>query len=139
MPEPSVEWVPGSSRFERGFLLVFRFGLVLAACEVAALILSGFGLIPIPFSFSMALLPFVVLLPPAFLILQRRRGFYGVGISPAGISIKVPLGTRTFVWSELIWYGDSMQVEGRSAWRGPPLLSLTPAQFQRIQRAYYGS
>jgi hypothetical protein len=66
-----------------------------------------------------------------------RPGFFGIGVSPMGLSVRYPLRTRTFPWSELVWYDDRMRVEGRSGWRGPSLMALTPAQYQRVQRWFH--
>jgi hypothetical protein len=138
VPPPDIEWVPGI-RWIRLTVLAFNWtALVVTVGFLAALVLTNLGWIHEPVLLGVAstvglfaVLIFVLIL----LSFSRiRPGFFDIGVSPIGLSVRYPLRTRTFPWSELVWYNDRMRVEGISGWRGPSLMALTPVQYQRIQR-----
>ncbi len=141
MSDPDVEWVPGNPFRERLLWSLSWCGL---AYVVGASVTLGLAMNH-DLTLSPALVGWFIAgtigVCGALLLMnylpRSRPGFLAIGISREGLSIRYPLLTRTFPWSDLIWYSDRMRVEGRSGWAGPSLLSLTTTQFQRIQRVVY--
>jgi hypothetical protein len=141
MSPSDVEWLPGNPRREWTLLVVnyAMFGYAIASFVVVGLALRG--VISLPSLAVVGLALGIFGLAVALLVVmwlgRSRPGFHRLGISREGLLIRYPLQTRTFPWAELVWYPDRMRVEGRSGWSGPPLMALTAAQFQRIQRMFY--
>jgi hypothetical protein len=143
VPDRSIEWVLGVRSRRWAFTAYSWFTLVLTSGFVLTILLSSFVLIHetvvLGLGFLFAAVGVLAIQFIVLILVRRSPGFFDIGVSPRGLSIRFPLRTQTFPWSDLVWYTDRMSVQGRSGWRGPPLVALTPAQFQRIQRWFHPS
>jgi hypothetical protein len=141
VPPPYIDWVPGIRWIRLTVLALNWTALVVAAGFSAALVLSNLGLIHEPALVGVAstvgLFAVLIFVLTMLSFSRIRPGFFDIGVSRMGLSVRYPLRTRTFPWSELVWYNDRMRVEGRSGWRGLSLMALTPAQYQRVQRWFH--
>lgn len=117
-------------------------GIALSVGYAGMFTLSNLGWVHLPppvwIASTVAVFAELMIQVPWLLLSSRRPGFFDIGVSARGLSIRFPLRARTFPWSDLVWYNDRMRVEGKSGWRGPSLVALTPAQFRRVQRWFFG-
>jgi hypothetical protein len=141
MSKSGIEWISSPTDQERTIRIAFRLVFAILVVFLGAMMLSFQGSISVPpllglgFSFGM------VGVAAALLVLLRlsrvRPGIFELGVSRDGLSVRYLLGTRTYAWSELWWSSNGLHVEGRSWLGGPGLLTLSPTQLERIQRAVY--
>jgi hypothetical protein len=139
MSRSGIEWIPSPTGQERTIRIAFRLVFALLGVFLGAMMLSFQGTISVPplsvlgFTFGMVGVAATLL---ALTRLSRvRPGIFELGVSRDGLTVRYPLGTQTYGWSELWWSNDGLHVEGRSWLGGPGLLTLSPTQLERIQRA----
>ncbi|MGC2288585.1 MAG: hypothetical protein WA688_01835 [Thermoplasmata archaeon] len=141
MSESGIEWIPSPKGLERtirvGFWLILA--LVLGFSGTTILSLQGLTATPplLGLGFAFGLLGATVTIFAVLRLSRVRPGIFELGVSRDGLSVRYPFSTRTFAWSDLWWSSDGIHVEGRWWWGGPGLLTLSPAQLERIQRAVY--
>jgi hypothetical protein len=137
----NIDWVPGNRRLQLAVMAYTWTATAVVVGFFAVLVLHNFRLLretPVQgATWTVVALAVTVFLSILLWVSRLRPGSFDIGVSPWGLSVRFPLRTRTFPWSDLVWYSDRMRVEGRSGWRGPPLLALTPAQFERVQRWFH--
>ena len=138
MSAEDIEWIPGDRRVILANQVLALAGVAAAFAALIESVVIGVG--SIHPSLAQILGSSVVILGVLFaglglnLYSRKRPGRHDIGVSSRGLSIRAPLQTLTFQWSELIWYNDRTLMEVRSSWWTAVLVPLTPRQYDGVRR-----